>query len=264
MITKAVAILLPLALAVSASAGAPPPASPHPSASVLSFLKQRGLKVDSRFTAPGGLSGYVGTIPNGKHVIFYVPRSGSVALFGNLIDAQGHNLTQRYYQHFIRGPVNKQLFKTLAKRRWIAAGDPHPRRIVYAFVDPNCPYCHQFWQLAQRAYAHGVQVRYVVVPILGGSSVGKAAAILAAKHQRAALDRNERGFRHHSGAIAPLRKIPDRVRHQIARNSSLMAQFGFDGTPGLVWKDAAGHIQTRDGLPQHNVLAQVFGIGTNK
>ncbi|HEX5313479.1 MAG TPA: thiol:disulfide interchange protein DsbG, partial [Gammaproteobacteria bacterium] len=61
-------------------------AAPAPAAgsapSVLAYLKQQGLKINSRFTAMGGLTGYAGTTPDGSPVIFYVPADGSVAIFG--------------------------------------------------------------------------------------------------------------------------------------------------------------------------------------
>lgn len=245
-------------MALGTAAGAAPAPATRPPAAV-QYLQKRGLRVDSRFAVPGGLTGYVASEPDGKRVLFYVPADGSVALFGHLIDAQGHDLTRVYYEHYVQGAENQRLYGVLAKWHWIAAGATHPRRIVYAFVDPNCPYCWQFWRAAQRAYAHGVQVRYVMVAILGGSSVGKAAAVLSARDQRQALDRNERGFRHHSGAIPPLRHIPDAIRHRLARNTELMQQFGFDGTPGLVWKDSDGRVQTSNGLPPPDKLEKVFG-----
>jgi len=260
MFRKAIALLCLPALAGPAAFAAAPAASSTPAAvPVLRYLKKQGLTVDTRFTAPGGLSGYVGTVPNGRRVVFYVPRDGSVALFGALIDAHGNNLSKAYMERYVQAPANNKLYAQLAKRHWIAEGNANPRRIVYAFVDPNCPYCQRFWKAAQGAYAHGVQVRYLLVDILGGSSAGKAAAILAAPEPREALDRNERGFGQHSGAIAPLKRIPKTLKHELTGNTALMQKFGFDGTPGLVWKGADGVVHTVNGLPPADRLARVFG-----
>jgi len=264
MSPKTLVLALPLALAAtSAGASAPAASSATTSAPVVRYLKKQGLKVNARFSAPGGLAGYAATVPGGKQVVFYVPRDGSVALFGALVDAHGTNLTERYMQRYVRGPTNSKLYARLAKHHWIAAGDANPRRIVYAFVDPNCPYCQQFWQAAQDAYKKGVQVRYVVVGVLGHSSVGKAAAILASPEPREALDRNESHFSHHSGGIQALHDVPANLRKQIQANAALMQKFGFDGTPGLVWKDAHGSIHTSNGLPPPGRLAHVFGTATS-
>lgn len=254
-----------VAVAALAALGAGPIATAAPAQpAVVRYLQKQGFKLESRFAAPGDLTGYVAVEPGGNRIVFYVPADGSVALFGALVDSEGHNLTRSYYDHYIQRPSNRKLYGTLAKQQWIAAGAKHPRRIIYAFVDPNCPYCWRFWQAAQKAYAHGVQVRYLMVAILGGSSVGKAAAVLAAKDQRRALDRNERGFHDHTGAIEPLGRIPDAIRHQLAVNAALMQQFGLDGTPGLVWKDADGKVQTSNGLPPPEDLAKVFGTPSGR
>lgn len=252
-----------IAVAMLAALGTMPQSQTVPVArkpAVVQYLQRQGLAIQSRFAVPGGLTGYVATTPDGRRIVFYVPADGSVALFGALIDAQGNNLTRNFFEHYVQNPANRKLYDRLATWPWVGAGATHPRRIVYAFVDPNCPYCQRFWKAAQRAYAHGVQVRYVLVAILGGSSVGKAAAVLAARDRRQALNYNERGFHDHSGAIKPLAHIPQAVRQQLARDAALMQQFGFDGTPGLVWKDANGRVQTSNGLPPPEDLEKVFGI----
>ena len=246
----------PLACATSPA----PPASTHAD-SVITYLEGKGLTVQSRFSVPGGLHGYAGLTPNGKRVVFYTTADGSVALFGALIDAHGHNLSQDYQSTYVQGPQNQKLYAQLAKAHWISAGSRHPRRIVYAFVDPDCPYCWQFWKTAQTVYDRGVQVRYMVVGILGDSSVKKAAAILGAKDPKAALEKNERGFQHHSGAIQPMAHVSDSLRKMIAEHNRLMQQFGLDGTPGLVWKNDRGVVQTSNGLPPDDYLDRIFGLG---
>ena len=251
----AAAAALPLAGGFGATVPQPPASSP----AVLHFLKTQGLTVDSRFTAIGGLTGYVGTTPDGHHIVFYVPADGSVAIFGTLIDAYGHNLTQAYGRRFIQKPENQKNYGKLAARNWIAEGDANPRRIVYAFIDPNCPYCWQFWEAARKV--SGVQVRYLMVGILGQSSISKAAAILAAKDPRRALTENEIGFRYHEGAITPLASVPGPLMREITDNNDLMKSFGFDGTPGLIWQTESGEVEISNGLPDAREMSSIFGTG---
>lgn len=246
---------MPLAAASVAPTKAPAATTQSPA---LRYLISRGLTVEERFSTPGGLTGYIGTVPGGKQVVFFIPSDGSVAIFGLMLDAHGHNLTQAYLQRFLQGPAAAKSFKELSGRRWIAVGAAHPRRIVYVFLDPNCPFCRDFWQTAQGFYGKGLQVRYVLVAILGGTSAGKAAAILTAKDPRQALDENERGFRHHSGAIKPLAKIPDALQKEISDNTNLMQHFGLDGTPGIVWKTETGKIKTSNGLPPMEDLEKIL------
>ena len=239
--------------------GAAPPTT-HTNA-VVAYLEGKGLTIESRFSVPGDLQGYAGITPQGKRIVFYTTPNGSLALFGALIDAHGHNLTATYQKVYVQQPENQTLYAQLEKTHWIRAGAVHPRRIVYAFVDPNCPYCHMFWEKAAKVYSKGVQVRYIIVGILGDSSVKKAAAILGAKNPYAAYLKNERGFSEHAGGIKPMTKIPDRLRDEIVEHNRLMQQFGLDGTPGLVWKNADGRVQTSNGLPPDVYLdKRVFGL----
>lgn len=228
------------------------------------FLESKGVKIDARFSVPSGLHGYAATMPNGEHGVFFTTSDGKLLIFGNLIDMHGKNLTREYLNAYVQKPRNKQYFSHLEKTHWIAQGSKHPKRIIYAFVDPNCPYCHQFWEAASKAYSKGLQVRYIVVAILGNSSVNKAAAILSAKDPAAALEENERGFKHHSGAIKPVTHMSDKIHKIIAEHDRLMTKFGMDGTPGLVWKDDEGKVQTSNGLPPESALQEIFGLGKKR
>jgi thiol:disulfide interchange protein DsbG len=255
---KTIALVMAAAFALAPAASLP--AAPTATPPVLKFLERQGLEVDTTFSAPGGLTGYVGTTPQGQKIVFYVPPDGSVALFGVMVDAYGRNLSQAFVHRFVQAPQFHQYYAELEKSAWIAEGDPHPQRVVYAFVDPNCPYCWSFWKEAHQAYSRGVQVRYVMVGVLGGSSPGKAAAILAAKDPGRAFAENESGFRNHSGAIKPASAISDAVHKQLSEHQSLMQRFGFDGTPGLVWKTESGDIETANGMPPPEQLAAIFGM----
>lgn len=261
-------LIAALTTMLPAFAAAKPAAAPTPSSSerpaAVKYLIKKGLKVNSRFSVPGGLTGYIGTAPGGKQTIFFVPRGGSVAIFGTMVDANGHDLSRAYLLRYQRGPGAATAYKNLESRNWIAEGARHPKRIVYSFLDPDCPYCHMLWEKSQAYYGEGVQVRYILVAILGKSSLGKAAAILAARNPRQALHKNESGFSHHSGAITPLKKVPDKLRAEIAENNALMQRFGFNGTPGMVWKTEDGAVKTQEGLPLKGDLDNIFGVAGSK
>lgn len=177
-----------------------------------------------------------------------------------MVDASGENLSHVFFRRYVQAPQFRKYYAKLANAEWIAEGADQPRRIVYAFVDPNCPYCWNFWRLAHIAYPRGVQVRYIVVGVLGGSSPAKAAAILAAQKPKLAFEQNEEGFRGHSGAIAPAKHISAQIRRTLADHDALMRHFGFDGTPGIVWMTDSGEIRTVDGLPPMSELAMIFDL----
>ncbi len=258
-------LLLILALACAPLAAAASSADTNAqNGSAVQFLESKGVTIDARFSVPSGLHGYAATMPNGQRGVFFTTSDGKLLIFGNLVDAHGKNLTREYLNAYVQKPRNRQYFSHLEKTHWIAQGSKHPKQIIYAFVDPNCPYCHQFWEAARKAYSKGLQVRYIVVAILGNSSVNKAAAILSAKDPAAALDENERGFKHHSGAIAPVTHMPKGIHSIIAAHDRLMTRFGLDGTPGLVWKDDEGKVQTSNGLPPDPALQEIFGLSNKR
>jgi thiol:disulfide interchange protein DsbG len=49
------------------------------------------------------------------------------------------------------------------------------------------------------------------------------------------------------------------VQAQLRANEMLMMELGFQGTPGIVFKDADGAVQMRSGLPQGADLQTVLG-----
>lgn len=243
------------------AAPAPPPASSQGPAA-LEYLLQKGVEVHTHFSTPGEMTGYIATLKDGKPFVFFIPEDGSVAIFGHMIDAQGRDLTRAYLYQYRRGPHAAKLFKKLDERAWIVEGASDPERIVYAFVDPNCPYCWHLWKAAQHYYNQGLQMRYIIVAILGRSSLHKAAAILAADDPGHAFRTNEAGFRHHSGAIEPMHEIPGKLRARIAANNALMAHFGFNGTPAMVWRNDSGTVRTINGLPREHFLEKIFGVAS--
>lgn len=260
LVCAAALIALP-ALPANAAPFKSPAAASAPDA--LQYLIEQGLEIDSHFSTPGEMTGYIGTIPGGKQIVFFIPEDGSVAIIGTMIDARGRNLSRAYLSQYQRGPLAAQTYKNLQHADWIAEGADNPDRIVYAFLDPDCPYCWQLWKSARKYYDEGVQVRYIIVAILGESSVHKAAAILAADNPKQALRRNERGFSHHSGAIEPMKNIPDNLLAKITEHNSLMQKFGFNGTPAMVWKTEDGSVKTQNGLPPTPILETIFSIADN-
>lgn len=232
---------------------------------VIKYLRTQGLTIHSTFTAPDGMTGYVGSVPKHGRFIFYVPREGTVALFGDLITDHGRDLTTLYSRKFGLTSARRQrklepLYKMLQSQHWIAIGVRHAKHVIYAFIDPNCPYCHKLWEEAANAVKHhqSLQIRYVVVGILSSSSLHKAAAILSSSHPSRALAFNESHYQVEDGGIRPIAKIAKTTSEELAHNFKLMAQFGFDGTPGIVWKGTNGKIHTSNGLPPRKNLTAIF------
>jgi len=158
------------------------------------------------------------------------------------------------------------LFSTLEKTDAVTEGSASPKRILYVFFDANCWYCHLTWKALQPYEKAGLQVRWVPVAYQKESSTTKAAAILLAKDRAAAFRENETRYRAKSydGGIAPARNPPKAIVAQLDANFELMDRFGLSGTPGLVWKDAAGKVQTNLGMPRLSKLPEITGLPAQK
>lgn len=145
---------------------------------------------------------------------------------------------------------------------WIAEGAAKPQHVLYAFVDPNCPYCHDLWRDAQTQYKHGLQVRYILVGIISDTSPTKAAAILEAANPLKALRQNEKQWGASpdgspGGGIAPLHQLDFSMRLKLMMHFKLAREFGILGTPGLVWKDRSGTIHVLQSAPRPAELSQI-------
>jgi len=226
----------------TSSAGAPP---------VLAHV--RGVTIVRRFPAAGGLEGYVLQVGAARSIAFGVDR-GRYLVLGRLLDAAGHDLTKSYAARYL---LAGGVWNALSKAAWIARGARHPRAIVYAFVDPNCPYCHVFWKEAHALYARGLEVRYLLVPVIRPSSLNKAAWVLAGKNRLGRLIAQERDY---GKPDAPRLAHPDAAEIAILkRNTRMMLALGLNGTPGFVYRlHGQGPVRFLDGLPAPQDLAPLF------
>ena len=156
----------------------------------------------------------------------------------------------------------QKLFATLAKADAVHDGATEPTRVLYVFFDANCYYCHLTWKALQPYEKEGLQVRWVPVAYQKPSSLGRAAAIMQARDRAAALRANESRYdaAQFDGGIAPLHDVPAKLSAQIEANTELMQAFGAPGTPALVWKDRAGAIRVKAGVPRLSELPRITGL----
>ena len=131
----------------------------------------------------------------------------------------------------------EKVMARFAAAHWIAEGTG--KRILYVFMDPNCPYCHKlFDELQPQIASRHLQVRYIVVGYLTATSQGKAAAILTAKDPLKALEYNERNFGRHGdlGGIDEI--LPSaRIIGELEKNYRLLRATGANGVPAMVVVD---------------------------
>lgn len=218
-------------------------------------MRDRGIEVLERFDAPSGLTGYT-ALYNGRPLALYVTEDQKHALIGSLLNAEGEDLTGAVLDEKVSRPQSKVMWGKLKQSSWIADGSDKAEKVVYAFTDPNCPYCKRFWNDARPWVDAGkVQIRHVIVGTLGESSQKKAATLLAAHDKKAALKGNESG----KTPAKEAKTIRPEQRQQLDSNQQLMASLGASGTPAIFYLDPTGMMQMHPGAPQGEQLIELLG-----
>ncbi|WP_312370456.1 thiol:disulfide interchange protein DsbG [Stenotrophomonas sp.] len=252
--------LAPLACAQTAgtpatTAGKAPAAAEEPA--VVKTLRSQGVEFMGTFETPVGLTGYAG-VAGQRPLGVYVSKDGEYAVVGTLVNAKGEDVSAAKLKELVSGPMGQQAWARAEATHWVRDGKADAPRIIYSFSDPNCPYCNRFWEAAQPWVAAGkVQIRQILVGVIREDSANKAAAILGAASPEQALIQNERDFA--KGGIKPLATVPAAVQAKLRANEAAMLDLGFQGTPGIIFKDADGSVQMRSGMPQGDDMQTVLG-----
>lgn len=220
-------------------------------------LKQQGLAMHGTFKAPDGLTGYAASY-RGSPVAIYLTPDKKQAIVGTMVDGHGDDLSADPLQRLVADSSHQQAWNKLEHTNWVADGSDDAPRTIYMFTDPNCPYCHQFWQAARPWVKAGqVQIRHILVGLLKPSSAPKAATILGAKNPSAELNKSERQY--DDGGIKPMSDVPDGLMREIGDNTDLMKSLGLFATPTIFYRNASGNVQVKRGLPQGKEMIKVMG-----
>lgn len=223
---------------------------------VIQSLQQQGLADVQEFQAGPGLRGFAGMAGEEPTTVYVTPDGN--AIVGTRVSPDGRVVDEPLVQKLMAKPMSDALWSKLASYTWVRDGKADAARVVYMISDPNCPYCHRFWAAARPWVDDGkVQLRNLLVGVIKADSSTKAAAILGAKDQAAALEQNERDF--DKGGIAPAASVPPDVRKVLGTNQALMAELGFQGTPGIIYQDEKGLVQRLTGMPQPDALGKILG-----
>lgn len=251
------AALLTTAAAISFTAGAATtPELPAP----VRALQQQGLQIVGSFAAPAGMTGFAAQA-NGRPLTIYVTADGDYALVGPMIDKDGNNLSTLPVRQLITDPQNKAVWDAVEKdSHWIQDGAADAPHIIYMFDDPECPYCHRFWQAARPWVDAGkVQIRHIMVGIITARSPAESAALLAAGDPAAALLQHEQAYHGEGKSEIDVSAATSAARQQVTANESLMRRFGIRGTPALYYQRADGGFGSVGGMPQPEQMEEVMG-----
>lgn len=215
---------------------------------------QAGFTIEKRFMAPSGLTGWVLQDPSGQYNVYFTTADGQLMIAGALVNSAGDNLTQRFAELHIPKPDLTALWGKFEKSAWVASGElENPKSVIYAVMDPNCIFCHYLYLALQPYEEAGLQVRWIPVGFLHEDSPNKAAEILL--NGEAALDTQQAkyGTEEMPKGIA----VTPELQAKLDANQALMREAQITGTPGILYKDAAGNVIKANGMPP---LAQLPGI----
>jgi len=224
---------------------------------VLEAPLKAGMKVVNKFPAGGKLQGWV-LSQGGQNSVVYTTTDGKFLLAGALIDESGANLTAQYAEKYIPKPEYDKLYSQLEKAPYILSGakGSAAKSTIFMFVDLNCGYCSMAYKALAPYEAAGLQVRVVPVAFLSQDSANKAAALLESSNPEAALRAHEMG----TAPLKPAASVSEAVAKKLEANGKLMRDFGFDGTPGIVFKDKNGKAMIRKGMPRLSDLPGITGL----
>lgn len=222
----------------------------------------------------GGLDGWM-AIQNGQEQYFYVTPDREYVLLGMLFDKSGKMITLQQVSKLQKDgdPVldilkaqtpdpkasvtdnlpkegdiakslkspSEQLFADIESSNWKALGkDTAP--ILYMFIDPQCPYCHEFMKTLRKDIDGGnIQVRMIPVGFHGDSARAQAALLLAVPNAQ------ERWFRHIDGDKDALPPTPGVNEQGVERNMAIMQSWKLDVTPLSIYRAKDGKIKIIQG-----------------
>lgn len=222
----------------------------------LKALEGQGLTVMQEFKVGGGLRAFA-AVAGDRPIAVYITSDGN-AIVGTRLNAKGEPVDEAALNDLAAKPISDKEWAQLQSATSVRDGKADAPRIVYAFTDANCPYCHRFWEAARPWVDAGkVQIRHIMVGIIKEDSPAKAAAILDAADPSAALLENE--LKYAQGGITPAKSVPANIRTTLDDNQTLMLSMGFSGTPGIVVSGPDGVLKKYNGMPQGPQLPEVLG-----
>ncbi len=222
-----------------------------PAAQLVNKIMNGQGTIAESFAAVGGLTGFVVKSSQGNNGIVYADKKGTYLFAGSIINAQGQDMTQFYTNQYITSKIAGPAYTAALGMSYFTQGaDNAPHKAIVIF-DPNCSYCHMLYQeLKPMMDAGQVQVRWLPVAFRDPTSPGKSAALLnAGTGAVAMMDQNEKAFNTSTeeGGITPL--VPDeknpvltKVFSEVQMNTQFFSQFGFQGTPTILYKQNDGKV----------------------
>lgn len=132
----------------------------------------------------------------------------------------------------------ERMFADVEASNWIRLGSG-TAPVIYSFVDPNCPHCHDFINDVRKSgvlESGALQIRIIPVGFVTGS-LSQAAFLLASP------DAQDRYFKYLDGDKEALPAKSDISTQAVQKNMALMQAWKFNVTPLTAYRSKSGEIK---------------------
>jgi len=211
------------------------------------------------------------TIKGGQEQYFYVPEGGKSFFMGVMFDNTGKLITVEQVRKLqekegatldaLAGDFgfdpskatdpkaslefktpSEQMYYDIENANWVPLGQPGAP-VIYAFIDPQCPHCHEFVKDIRGDIEAGkVQLRMVMVG-LRPETLAQAAWLLATP------DPQGRWWKHLDGEKDAVPVVPEINQQGVQRNLAVMQSWKFTATPMIVYRAKDGSVKIVRGRP---------------
>ena len=216
-------------------------------------------KITGSFKAIGDLNGYLIAPKKGpqQEMIVYIPKDKRYMVFGNIIAADGTNLSEQYKQKYIMSKQAIKAYDQIHTMKYISVGPDKAPHKLYALIDTDCSYCNLLYK-ELKVYTEGkdakLQIRFIPVAIRGPGSRQRSAEIMQAVMTKGnadaakLLDQDEMKFdmSHESGGLKGIEDNSANKKYfdMVDKHTSFFTGAGFGGTPVLLYIDKTTGLPT--------------------
>lgn len=131
----------------------------------------------------------------------------------------------------------EKMFADVENSNWIALGNKNAP-VIYSFVDPQCPHCHDFMTDLRKDYIEKGLIQIRIIPVgFTEQSLAQASMLLASPNPEGVW------YKHLDGDATALPADSKASTQGIQKNLALMQAWKFSVTPLSVYKGRGGEIK---------------------
>lgn len=222
------------------------------------------LSIETSFQGIGNLDGFVVAKKGGdsdQKALIYADDQGRYLVSGQVISAQGDNITRQDHSKYITSKKAPKVLKQAKQTHFFEQGKQDAPHKAYILIEPNCIACHSLYQHIHSYIDQGkLAVRWIPVAFRKQNSMNKAAAIMTADHPSKALAKNEKNFdkKTETGGIKPMDNVPSDVKQKIKSNMQFMMKNEIRVTPVVIYSDDSGKAHMMKGYPGKKAFKQAL------